>query len=193
MSDYRKAKVVLTTTRNLLRKNGACKPGYEKLLRHIGRGYPADKPINLLTVLENNGVPDMVWCLRATEQDCLNQRYLICADMAESVLHLFTAEYPKDDRPAKAIQAARDAAERKITPADAADAAYAAAYAADAADAAYAAYAAAAAAAADDAAYAAYAATDAAYAADAAREKEREKQAAIIRKYLKWGKKWMNT
>ena len=51
---------------------------------------------------------------------------LFAADCAEHVLYLFEREYPNDDRPRKAIQAARDFAEGRIsaaaraTPADAA-------------------------------------------------------------------------
>jgi hypothetical protein len=99
---------------------------------------------------------------------------------AESVLPIFEASYPKDNRPRKAIEAAKEYLRAKTDAAAdaAADAAHAAhvAYAADAAAdaAAYAAYAAHAAHAADAAAYAAtyaayaaaYAATYAAYAAD---------------------------
>jgi hypothetical protein len=113
---------------------------------------------------------------------------LFAADCAERVLGLYEKQYPNDDRPRKAIQAARDFANGLITK-DAADAyaatAAAAAYAATAAaaaNAANAAYAAAARAAyaaanaayaaASDAAYAAYAAARAAYAAaNAADEK----------------------
>jgi hypothetical protein len=108
---------------------------------------------------------------------------LFAADCAERVLGLYEKQYPNDDRPRKAIQAARDFANGLINK-DAAYAAYAvanaaayAAYAADAnaakaayaaANAAYAAYAAdanAAKAAADAAANAAYAVANAAYAA----------------------------
>jgi len=162
-------KTKLTTTLKLLRQHGACTDGYKKLRQSLGAAWPAGKPINLLHILKSNGVQDMMWCLRATEQDCLRERYLICADMAESVLHLFTAQYPADARPALAIQAARDAAAGKIKNADAATAAHAAANAANAAYAAYAADAATAAHAANaaNAAYAAYAA-NAAYVADAA-------------------------
>ena len=83
---------------------------------------------------------------------------------AEKVLHIFEEKYPSDDRPRKAIEAAKEYLKTGTADAaayDAADAAYAAAY--DAADAAYAAAAYAAAYAADAAAYAA----DAAYAAAA--------------------------
>ena len=97
---------------------------------------------------------------------------LYAADCAERVLGLYEKQYPKNDRPRKAIQAARDFANGLINKdaADAAaDAANAAAY--TAANAAYAAKAAAYAAdAAADAANAdaADAASDAAYAANAA-------------------------
>jgi hypothetical protein len=87
---------------------------------------------------------------------------LYAADCAKRILGLYEKQYPKDDRPRKAIQATRDFAYGLITK-DAAYAAAAAAYVAADAAAAYAAYAAAAAAYA--AAYAAYAAAAAAYAA----------------------------
>ena len=40
---------------------------------------------------------------------------LFAADCAEHVLHLFERDYPNDDRPRKAIQAARDFAEGRIS------------------------------------------------------------------------------
>ena len=82
---------------------------------------------------------------------------LLAADFAERVLPIFEAKYPADDRPCKAIEAARAWAENPTAGAAAnAYAAYAAAYAAGAAANAYAAYA---------AVYAANAAANAAYAA----------------------------
>jgi hypothetical protein len=89
---------------------------------------------------------------------------------AESVLKYFENKYPKDDRPRRAIEAAKGYLKHPTADAaDAADATYAAARAAyAAADAARAAYAAARAADAADAAYTADAAYAAADAADAA-------------------------
>ena len=55
---------------------------------------------------------------------------LFAADCAEHVLHIFEREYPKDDRPRKAIQAGRDFANGKISAA-ARDAAGAAAWGAE--------------------------------------------------------------
>ena len=199
-------KMTLTTTRRLLVSNRACVDGYKTLIDSLGNDWPREQPINLLHILESNGVQDMMWCLRATEQDCTRERYLISADMAESVLHIFTDQHPDDDRPALAIHAARSTADGKMESVDAGfiavDAAIAgfdastavkqAAYAADypAYPAAYtAAYAAAYAAKASKPIYAAYAAKFAVdsvdYAVDsAASNTEREKQAIIIRKYL---------
>jgi hypothetical protein len=94
---------------------------------------------------------------------------LYAADCAERALGLYEKRYPKDDRPRKAIQAARDFANGLITKDDAAAAyntANAAAYAAAHAAADTAAYAAANAA--HAVAYAAHAAAYAAYAANAA-------------------------
>ena len=148
----------LTTTLALLKEKGACTDGYRKLLKSLPAKWADDKPINLLRVLKSNGVQDMCWCFRATVEDSTIPRVLIVADFAQSVLKYFTAKYPNDDRPAKAIQAARDFAAGKISLQDCKNAAYAAAY--DAYDAAAAAY-------------------------DAAGQKERAKQARIIRKWLK--------
>ncbi len=165
----------LTTTFKLLHSKGACTDGYRKLAKYLGGvdAYGEDKEINLLTILDSNGVDDAAWSLRATVQDADVINRLIACDFAESVLHIFESKRPGDDRPRKAIEAARgfaagtvsieDMRKARAYAADAADAAdAAAAYAADAADAADAAAAYAA-----DAAYAAYAA-DAADAADAA-------------------------
>jgi len=108
----------------------------------------------------------------------LQQKREIAIFAAEQVLPIFEKKYPEDDRPRKAIEAAKlflanDTPENR----KAADAAYAAAYAA--ADAADAAYAAAAAADAAAAAYAAAAAADAAYAA------RKEMQIKIIKEAVR--------
>jgi hypothetical protein len=108
--------------------------------------------------LKNITPEDKIWvALRLIPQAKLR---FAAADIAESVLDIYEAKYPNDNRPRLAIEAARNGS------ADAARAAYAAAYAAYAAHDAHDAHAAAHAAAYDaaHAAYAAYAA-HAAYAA----------------------------
>jgi hypothetical protein len=153
----------LTTTFNLLREKNACETGYKNLAKHLGgvTAYGKDVEIDLLTILESNGFDDAVWCLRATVQDSDNIKRIITCDFAESVLHIFESKRPGDDRPRKAIEAARGFIAGSVSREDM-QKARAAANEADAASA----YAAAAA-----AAYAAvYAAADyeAVYAADAA-------------------------
>ena len=108
----------LTTTLNRIRACSPCTSGWKTLLNHMGPEHDPDAPINLLTVLESNGVQDMLWCLRATEQDSKSAAIELAARFAESALSIFETKYP--------AYAAADAA-------DAADAAYAAAYAAYAA------------------------------------------------------------
>lgn len=171
----------MTTSFAKLKEAGACTSGYRTLAKHLGsvEEYGEDKEINLLTILDSNGLDDALWCLRATHQDCDKEKRLIACEFAESVLHIFESKMPNDDRPRKAIEAARQFANGEISKEKmmdlrrAADA-YAAYvdYAADAADVAYVAY----------VAYAADAA-DAAYAA-AARLQKKAQLAEIFRKHL---------
>ena len=167
-----------TVTLKQIRKHSPCQDGWEKLLKHKGKTKADNDPIKFSEILENNGLDDALWCLRALPKEHRSKIRHLAADYAERALPIFEKTYPDDKRPREAIQGVRDYVEGKITldelkvfrraayaadaatyAADAAAAAYAATYAADAA-----AYAAAyAAAAADDAAYAAAAAAYAAY------------------------------
>ncbi len=204
----------LTTTLDKIRACNSYTPGWQTLLKSLGPDFDSTAEINLLTILESNGVADMLWYLRVTEQDSKRVAAQLAIEFAEEVLLIFEGKYPADQRPRKVIQAARDYLDGKISPkelkayraaayaaADAANAdayadAYATAYAAYAAADACVAYAVAYADAYADAADAAYTAADAAYAAyaadtadaayAAAHEKARIKQAEIIKKYLEW-------
>ena len=108
-------KVTLTTTLNLLKKAGAYTERYKHLVKTLG-GTTFDHyaPINLLTILETNGVDDCLWALQATEQDCEMVARLMAADFAEAVLHIYEKDYPKDNRPRLAIEAARQFARGEI-------------------------------------------------------------------------------
>src|SRR3990167_11449555 len=123
----------LTTTFELLRKADACTEGYRTLAKHLGgvTRYGADTPIDLLTILDSNGLQDTLWCLRATHQeaDALTVAKLFAIDCAERALPIFEAKHPNDQRPRQAIQAAKDYMAGKIT-----RQALRAAYAATAAD-----------------------------------------------------------
>lgn len=183
----------LTTTLNLIRAKNPCNSdktasrtsGWNCLIDYLGEDYPGNKEINLLAILESNGIRDCLWALRCTIQDSEIISRRLAVEFARHVLPVFENKYPGDKRPRQALEATEKYINNPTE--ENRKAASAAAHAAaDAADAAYAA----ADAAADAAAYvadaAAYdAATDAA--ADAAdnTKKEREFQKKIILNFLK--------
>ena len=106
---------VLTTSLYRLRKFHACQPRYDHLVAKLGEDYGDKTPINLLTILGTNGTADCLWALCATAENCDTVARLMAADFAESVLHLYERDYPNDDRPRKAIAAARAYARGQIT------------------------------------------------------------------------------
>ena len=199
----------ITTTLKAIRRHSPCEDGWERLLKHLGKTKADDEPLKFSTILESNGLDDALWCLRSLPEEHHPRIRHLAADYAERVLHIYEDKYPSDNRPRKAIEAARKFADGEISQEeldaavrDAAGAAYWAAGAAvrDAAgaarDAARAAWHAARAAwHAAGAAGAAYWAAGAAYwaalaaagdagAALAARAAEEEMQAELLIKYL---------
>jgi hypothetical protein len=156
-------------TNELIKSLNPCKARHDNYLKfYTNKEYSKAQFLGLKNISHS----DKLWvAFRLMPKDNIR---LACADIAESVLHIFEAKYPDDKRPRLAIEAARRgnavAAYAANTAAAAANAAAAYAANANAYAAAYAAYAAAYAAnaAAANAAYA-YAADAAyAYAADAA-------------------------
>jgi hypothetical protein len=106
--------VLLTTSLYRLRKFHACESRYSHLGSALGEDYGDKTPINLLRILEANGVEDCLWALCATDQNCDMVARLMAADFAEGVLPLYEQRYPNDTRPRAAIQAARDYAHGRI-------------------------------------------------------------------------------
>ena len=106
----------LNTTFRLLREADVYESRYRILARALGgiRKYGADTPIPLLKILHQIDLGDALWGLRCTIEDSEKFSRLLAADFAEHVLPIFEKEYPNDDRPRRAIQAARDYAEGKI-------------------------------------------------------------------------------
>lgn len=152
--------MTLTTTFRRLRAAGACKERY-KFLRAALKDTKDTTPINLLTILETNGLDDALWALQATTENCDVPARLMAADFAEQVLPIWQKD-SKDQRLGLAIKAARDFAHGRITREELA----------------------AAGAAAREAAWAAGAAREAAWDAWAAREAAGEKQREIFISYL---------
>jgi hypothetical protein len=97
----------MTTTLNKIKAHSPCENGWNKLLNHLGKTQADDEPLSIATIIQSNGIKDAVWALRAVEGKDKEIR-LFAADCAESVLHIYENRYPNDDRPRKAIQAARD-------------------------------------------------------------------------------------
>ena len=167
----------MKTTLNKIRSHSPCVNGWEKLLTHLGKTKADDEPLDLLTILDSNGIDDALWCFRAVE-GCDKEIRLYAVWCARQVQHLM-----KEPRSIDALDVAERFANGTASNEElavAGDAAWAALAAWDAAwDAAMAARAAAGYAAAAAAGDAALAAWDAAWAA------AREKQENHLREILK--------
>jgi hypothetical protein len=86
-----------TTTLNRIREASPRTELWTKLLSHLGKTQADDEPLELLTVLDSNGLGDALWVLsRAMPDDRLARHFQ--AWCAEQVLHLFEAERPSDMR-----------------------------------------------------------------------------------------------
>ena len=83
--------VLLQTTLTAIKNAGACEGSYKHLLMAMG-GTKADRdaPLNLLTILEHNGVDDALWALRLCPGHEQVAR-LMATDFAEDVLPIFEA------------------------------------------------------------------------------------------------------
>lgn len=186
----------METTFEKIKSFNPCTCGWKKLIAYYKPEKLSEK-VEISDIVKSNGIKDAVWAMRAVEDK--KSVMLFCADVAESVLHIYEKQYPESKAIRECIKAVRLFAKDKIyenelrekisaaytayaaADADAAyaaaDAAYAAVYAA--ADAAYAyAYA--------YAAYtadAAYAAADAAYAYADARCKKLKEITELLKKY----------
>ena len=86
-----------TTTLNRIRDALPCREGWEKLLAHLGKTKADDEPLQLLTVLDSNGLDDALWVMSYAMPNVRLARH-VQAWCAEQVLHIFEAERPTDTR-----------------------------------------------------------------------------------------------
>ena len=120
----------MKTTLNKIRDRSPCKDSWEKLLKSLNKTGPDDEPLDLLTILDSNGLDDTLWCLRAVEGHEKEIR-LYAVWCARQVQHLM-----KDDRSIEALDIAENyanglASEKELAAAwSAANAAWAAAWSA---------------------------------------------------------------
>jgi len=107
--------MTIYTTLNKILAHNPCKGGWKKLLRNLGNTKEDDEPLKFSKILESNGIDDALWCLRSICPEYGREVRLFSAECADRVVHLFEKQYPNDDRPRKAIKAARDFAHGLIT------------------------------------------------------------------------------
>ena len=79
----------MKTTLKAIRAHHPCEDGWEKLLKHLGKTKEDDEPLDLLTVLESNGLDDALWCLRAIDKKHDKVIRKLACDYALSVSHLW--------------------------------------------------------------------------------------------------------
>ena len=104
----------MQTTLNKIKSHSPCEDGWKKLLNHLGKIVADDEVLELRTILESNGINDTIWAFRAVDGKDKEIR-LFAADCADMVLPIYEKQHPNDDRPRKAIQAARDYANGLIS------------------------------------------------------------------------------
>lgn len=181
----------LYTTLNIIREHSPCSGSWQKALKLLGKTKADDEPLSFEWILENLGLDDALWGLRAVSEENETERdrlaRMFACDCAERVLVCWYKHYPKDHRPKEAICVTRKFAQGEASQEEL-DAAWAAARDAraaawDAAMAATAAARAATAAARDAARDAAWdAARDAAW--TAARDVEEKEQIKLFKKHF---------
>lgn len=88
-----------TTTLARIRAAQPCSVGWTKLLKGLGKTEADDEPLDLLTILDINGLNDALWVLSfgmPPEASRLARHFQ--AWCAEQVLPIFEAECPDDTR-----------------------------------------------------------------------------------------------
>jgi hypothetical protein len=128
----------MKTTFEKIRSFNPCETGWKKL---IGYYKPEDysEEIKISEIVKSNGIKDAVWAMRAVYDK--KTVMLFCADVAESVLHIYEKYNSENKAVKECIEAVRLFANDKVSESELVAkrrAAYAAAADADA-DAAYAA------------------------------------------------------
>ena len=86
-----------TTTLAAIRAASPCEPGWKKLLAALGKAKADNEPLDLLTVLNSNGLDDALWVMSFAMPDARLARHFQ-AWCAEQVLHIFEAVRPDDRR-----------------------------------------------------------------------------------------------
>lgn len=59
----------MKTTLNKIREHQPCADGWKRLLTYLGKNEADDEELSVLTILDSNGFGDVLWCLRAVENE----------------------------------------------------------------------------------------------------------------------------
>ena len=95
-----------TTTLAAIREALPCESGWKKLLAALGKTKADNEPLDLLTVLNSNGLDDALWVMSFAMPDDRLERHFR-AWCAEQVLHIFEAVRPDDRRVRDQIEVLR--------------------------------------------------------------------------------------
>ena len=99
----------MKTTLNKIKEHNPGVDSFEKLLKNLGKTEADDEELEILTILNSNGLEDALWCLRAVEGYDKEMR-LFAVWCARQVQHLM-----KDERSIKAIDVAERYANGEAT------------------------------------------------------------------------------
>ena len=79
----------MKTTLNKIRHHSPCKGGWKKLLSSLGKTKADDEPLQIMYILESNGLDDALWCLRAVDGLDREKRLFAvwCARQVQHLMH----------------------------------------------------------------------------------------------------------
>jgi len=103
------------TTHKKIKKPRPFQIDWQRLLNRLGLERADQKPLPLITILESNGLADAITALKAVKPKYGNAVRLFAAGCAKHVLHIFEEEFPDDQRPRQAIEAAEQYSYGKIS------------------------------------------------------------------------------
>lgn len=104
---------MLTTTFSLADKANACAMELAKYVRRLGgvKAYGEDTPIRLVDILDNSGLINALWSLRAVPVEQTEERDYVAMVFAGNcvahVLHIYEELYPHDYRVRNSLLIAR--------------------------------------------------------------------------------------
>ena len=58
----------LTTTLNRIKAHSPCSNGWKKLLKNLGKTTADDEPLAFSSILDSNGLEDVLWCCYTTPE-----------------------------------------------------------------------------------------------------------------------------